>query len=86
MDKTIVDKRVLNLAFCSALTAFDQGEIFIVPLDDTDRATVLPVFCKVAPRLVASNDNTGVPRTHFNPDHHRIINLQILYNFKLKYK
>jgi hypothetical protein len=56
---TIVGEGLQNLGLCSALRAFEQGGIFIVPHLLWHGASVFPVSSEGLPHLVASYDTQG---------------------------
>jgi hypothetical protein len=66
-DVTIVGERLQNLGLCSALRAFEQGGIFIVPRLLWHGASVFPVSSE---GLIQSPLTThkGIWRTYSNPD------------------
>jgi hypothetical protein len=67
-DVTIADERLQNLGLCSALRAFQQGGIFIVPHLLWHMTSILK---KKRPlQLVASCDKQGMLRTYSNQDPH----------------
>ena len=55
-DVTITGEGLQNLGLCSALRAFEQGGIFIVPHPLRHGASVFPVSSEGPPCLVASYD------------------------------
>jgi hypothetical protein len=55
-DVTIACEELQNLGLCSALKAFEQGGIFIVPHLLWHGTSVFPVSSKEPPHLVASYD------------------------------
>jgi hypothetical protein len=58
-DVTIAGEGLQNLGLCSALRAFEQGGIFIVPHLLWHGASVFPVSSEGPPHLVASYDTRG---------------------------
>jgi hypothetical protein len=58
-DVTIAGEGLQNLGLCSALGAFEQGGIFIVPHLLWYRASVFPVSSEGSPHSVASYDTLG---------------------------
>jgi hypothetical protein len=56
---TIVGEGLQNLGLCSALRAFEQGGIFIVPLMLWHGTSVFPISSEGPPHLVASYDKRG---------------------------
>jgi hypothetical protein len=58
-DVTIAGEGLQNLVLCSALRAFEQGGIFIVPHLLWHGASFFPVSSKRPPHLVASYDTRG---------------------------
>jgi hypothetical protein len=58
-DVTITGERLQNLGLCSAIRAFEQGKIFIVPHLLWIGASVFPVTAKGPPHSVASYDTQG---------------------------
>jgi hypothetical protein len=58
-DVTIAGEGLQNLGLCSALRAFEQGGIFIVPHLLWHGASVFPVSSEGPPHLVASYDTQG---------------------------
>jgi hypothetical protein len=58
-DVTIAGEGLQNLGLCSALRAFVQGGIFIVPHLMWHGASVIPVSSKGQPHLVPSYDTRG---------------------------
>jgi hypothetical protein len=70
-DVTIADEGLQNLGLCSALKAFEQEGIFIVPHLLWHGASVFPVSSKGTPHSVASYDTRGdVEDLYSNPDPH----------------
>jgi hypothetical protein len=69
-DVTITDDRLRNLGLCSAIRAFDQGGIFIVPHLLWHRTSVFPVSSEGPLHLVAFYDTHGMWRIYSNPDPH----------------
>jgi hypothetical protein len=65
-DVTITGEGLQNLVLCSALMAFEQGGIFIVPHPLRHGASVFPVSSEGPPHSVASYDIRG----DSNPDPH----------------
>jgi hypothetical protein len=66
-DVTITGEGLQNLGLCSALRAFEQGCIFIVPHQLWHGASVFPVSSEGPPHLVASNDTQGDVENLFYP-------------------
>jgi hypothetical protein len=58
-DVTIASERLQNLDLCSALKAFEQGGIFIVPHLLWHETSFFPVSSEGPPHLVASCDTQG---------------------------
>jgi hypothetical protein len=58
-DITITGEGLQNLGLCSALRAFKQGGIFIVPHLLRHGATVLPTSSEGPPHSVAFYDTQG---------------------------
>jgi hypothetical protein len=58
-DFTIAGEGLQNLGLCSALRAFEQGDIFIVPHLLWHGSSVFPVLSDGPPHLVASYDTRG---------------------------
>jgi hypothetical protein len=58
-DVTIAGEGLHNLGLCSALRAFEQGGIFIVPHLLWHGASVFPVSSEEPPNLVAFYDTQG---------------------------
>jgi hypothetical protein len=58
-DVTIAGEGLQNLGLCSALMAFEQGRIFIVPHLLWHGTSVFPVSSEGPPHLVASYDTRG---------------------------
>ena len=58
-DVTITGEGLQNLGLCSALKAFEQGGIFIVPHLLWHGASVFPVSSEGPPHSVASYDTRG---------------------------
>ena len=58
-DVTIAGEGLQNLGLCSALRAFEQGGIFIVPHLLWHGTSVFPVSSEGPPHLVASYDTRG---------------------------
>jgi hypothetical protein len=58
-DVTIAGEGLQNLGLCSALRAFEQGGIFIVPHLLWHGTSVFPVSSEGPPRSVASYDTHG---------------------------
>jgi hypothetical protein len=58
-DATIAGEGLQNLGLCSALRAFEQGGIFIVPRLLWHGASVFPVSSEGPPHSVASYDTQG---------------------------
>jgi hypothetical protein len=58
-DVTIAGEGLQNLGLCSALRAFEQGGIFIVPHLLWHGTSVFPVSSEGPPQLVASYDTQG---------------------------
>jgi hypothetical protein len=75
-DVTITGEGLQNLGQCSALRAFEQGGIFIVPHLLWHGTSVFPVSSEVLPHSVASYD-TGMWRIYSNPDPHGFLTVQI---------
>jgi hypothetical protein len=61
-----------NLGLCSALRAFEQGGIFIVPQLLWHGASVLPVSSEGPPHSVASYDTHGDVKDLFQPGSPRV--------------
>jgi hypothetical protein len=93
-DVTIAGEGLQNLGLCSALRAFEQGEIVIVPHLLWHGASVFPVLSEGPPHLVASYNTQGMWRIYSNPDPHGastesyayIYQSYILMNKKNQYK
>ena len=64
-DVTIAGEGLQNLGLCSALRAFEQGGIFIVPHLLWHGASVFPVSSEGPPHLVAFYDTQGVAEDLF---------------------
>jgi hypothetical protein len=58
-DVTIAGEGLQNLGLCSALRAFEQGGVFIVPHLLWHGASVFPVSSEGPPHFVASYDTRG---------------------------
>jgi hypothetical protein len=58
-DVTIADEGLQNLGLCSALRAFEQGGIFIVPHLLCHGSSVFPVSSEGPPHSVASYETLG---------------------------
>jgi hypothetical protein len=58
-DVTIAGEGLQNLGLCSALRAFEQGGIFIVPHLLRHGTSVFPVSSEGPPHLVAFYDTRG---------------------------
>jgi hypothetical protein len=58
-DVTITGEGLQSLGLCSALRAFEQGKIFIVPHLLRHGTSVFPVSSEGPPHLVASYDTRG---------------------------
>jgi hypothetical protein len=58
-DFTIAGEGLQNFGLCSALRAFEQGGIFIVPHLLRHGASVFPVSSERSPHFVASYDTRG---------------------------
>jgi hypothetical protein len=58
-DVTIAGEGLQNLGLCSALRAFEQGGIFVVPHLLWHGTSVFPVSSEGSPHLVASYDTRG---------------------------
>jgi hypothetical protein len=58
-DVTIASEGQQNLGLCSALRAFEQGGIFIVPHLLQHRTSIFPVSSEGPPHLVAFYDTRG---------------------------
>jgi hypothetical protein len=58
-DVTIIGEGLQNSGLCSALMAFEQGRIFIVPHLLRHGAWVFPVSSEGPPQLVTSYDTQG---------------------------
>jgi hypothetical protein len=58
-DVTTAGEGLQNLGLCSALRAFEQGGIFIVPHALWHGVSVFPVLSEGLPHLVASYDTQG---------------------------
>jgi hypothetical protein len=58
-DVTIAGEGLQNLGLYSALRAFEQGGIFIVPHPLRHGTSVFPVSSEGTPHLVASYDTRG---------------------------
>jgi hypothetical protein len=72
-DVTIAGEGLQNLGLCSALRAFEQGGIFIVPHLLWHGTSVFPVSSEGPPHSVASYDTRGNWRIYnSNPDPHGI--------------
>jgi hypothetical protein len=67
-DFTIAGEGLQNLGLCSALRAFEQGRIFIVPHLLWQGASVFPVSSEGPPHLVACMTHKGVWRIYSSPD------------------
>jgi hypothetical protein len=76
-DVTITGEGLQNLGLCSALRAFEQGGIFIVPHLLWHGTSVFPVSSEGPPHLVASYDPQGMWRIYSNPDPHGETNLSL---------
>jgi hypothetical protein len=61
-----------NLGLCSALRAFEQGGIFIVPHMLRHGASVFPVSSEGPPHFVASYDTQGDVENLFLPGFSRV--------------
>ena len=70
-DVTITGEGLQNLGLCSALRAFEQGGIFIVPHLLWHRASVFPVSSEGPPHSVFFYDTLGMWRIYSTPDPHR---------------
>jgi hypothetical protein len=66
----IAGEGLQNLSLCSALRAFEQGGIFIVPHLLWHGTSVFPVSSEGPPQLVALTTRIGIQRTHSNPGPH----------------
>jgi hypothetical protein len=66
-DVTITGEGLQNLGLCSALRAFEQGGIFIVPHLLWHGASVFPVSSAGPPHLIASYDSQGDAEDLFLP-------------------
>jgi hypothetical protein len=66
-DVTIAGEGLWNLDLCSALRAFEQWGIFIVPHLLWQGTSVFPVSSKGPPNLVASYDTLGDVEDLFEP-------------------
>jgi hypothetical protein len=71
-DITITGEGLQNLGLCSALRAFEQGKIFIVPHLLRHRASVFPVSSKGPPHSIASYDTQGDVENLFLPGFSRV--------------
>jgi hypothetical protein len=69
-DVTITGEGLQNLSLCSALRAFEQGEMFIVPHLLWHGASVCSVSSEGPPHSVSSYDTQGMWRIYSNPDPH----------------
>jgi hypothetical protein len=69
---TITGEGLQNLDLCSALRAFEQGEIFIVPSPLWHGASVFTVSSESPPHLIASYDLQGDPEDIFQPGSSRV--------------
>jgi hypothetical protein len=58
-DVTVAGEGLQNLGLCSALMAFEQGGIFIVPHLLRHGTSVFPVSSEGPPHLVATCDTRG---------------------------
>ena len=65
-DVTIAGEGLQNLGLCSALRAFEQGGIFIVPHLLWRRTSVFPVSSDIPPQSVASYDTHGDAEAYSN--------------------
>jgi hypothetical protein len=72
-DVTVADEGLQNLGLCSALRAFEQWGIFIVPQLLWHGTSVFPVSSEGLPHSVASYDTRGVWRIYSNPDPHGVL-------------
>jgi hypothetical protein len=66
-DVTIAGEWLQNLGLCSALMAFEQGGIFIVPHLLWHGALVFPVSSEGPPHSIASYDTRGDVEELFSP-------------------
>jgi hypothetical protein len=71
-DVTIAGEGLQNLGLCSALRAFEQGGIFIVPHLLWHGTSVFPVSSEGPPHSVASYDTRGKWRIYSNLDPHGV--------------
>jgi hypothetical protein len=71
-DVTITGEGLQNLGLCSALRAFEQGGIFIVPHLLRHGASVFPVSSEGPPHSVASYDTQGDVENLFLPGFSRV--------------
>jgi hypothetical protein len=87
-DVTIAGEGLQNLDLCSALRAFEQGGIFMVPHLLRDGASVFSVSSKGPPHSITSYDTRAwVWRINSNPDPHGAIvkengNKTVVKNFR----
>jgi hypothetical protein len=73
-DVTIAGEGLQNLGLCSALRAFEQGGIFIVPHLLWHGTSVFPVFIRrTAPIQSPLTTHEGMWRIYSNPDPHGVI-------------
>jgi hypothetical protein len=71
-DVTITGDRLQNLGLCSALWAFEQAGIFIVPHLLRHGTSVSPVSSEGPPHSVASYDTQGDVKNLFLPGFSRV--------------
>jgi hypothetical protein len=71
-DVTITGEGLQNLGLCSALRAFEQGGIFIVPHLLWHGASVFPVLSEGPPHLIVSCDSQGDAEDLFLPGYTRV--------------
>jgi hypothetical protein len=69
-DVIVTGEGLQNLGLCSALRAFEQGGIFIVPYLLWHGASVFPVSSEDRPIQWPLTTHKGVWRTYFNPVPH----------------
>jgi hypothetical protein len=71
-DVTITGEGQQNLGLCSALRAFEQGGISIVPHLPWHGASIFPVSSEGPPHLIASYDSHGDEEDLFLPGSSRV--------------
>ena len=71
-DVTIAGEGLQNLGLCSALRAFEQGGIFIVPHLLWQGTSVFPVSSEGTPQSVASYDTWEDVEDVFQPGSSRV--------------